>query len=48
MKPIDRRELDSGSELFAVSGQVINPTDQRQRVPDIRAELRDAHGPHRL
>jgi predicted Zn finger-like uncharacterized protein len=41
-KSIDRRELASGSELFAVSGQVVNPTDQRQRVPDIRAELRDA------
>jgi predicted Zn finger-like uncharacterized protein len=43
-KSIDRRELASGSELFAVSGQVVNPTDQRQRVPDIRAELRDAQG----
>lgn len=43
MKPIDRRELASGSELFAVSGRVINPTDQRQRVPNIQVELRDAH-----
>lgn len=43
MKPIDRRELASGSELFAVSGQVVNPTDQRQRVPNIQVELRDAH-----
>lgn len=43
-KSIDRRELASGSELFAVSGQVVNPTDERQRVPDIRAELRDAQG----
>ncbi|MGU3389290.1 MJ0042-type zinc finger domain-containing protein [Sphingomonas sp. M1A8_2b] len=42
--PIERRELDNGSELFAVSGQVTNPSDQRQRVPDIRAELRDAQG----
>ena len=42
--PIERRELDNGSELFAVSGQVSNPSDQRQRVPDIRAELRDAQG----
>ena len=43
MKPIDRRELASGSELFAVSGRVVNPTDQRQRVPNIQVELRDAH-----
>lgn len=42
--PIERRELDNGSELFAVSGQVTNPSNQRQRVPDIRAELRDAQG----
>ncbi|TPG20790.1 DUF3426 domain-containing protein [Sphingomonas koreensis] len=43
-KAIDRRELASGSELFAISGQVVNPTGDRQRVPDIRAELRDAQG----
>ncbi|MGN6374221.1 MAG: DUF3426 domain-containing protein [Sphingomonas sp.] len=43
-KSIERRELASGSELFAVSGQVVNPSDERQRVPDIRAELRDAQG----
>lgn len=42
--PIERRELENGSELFAVSGQVTNPSDQRQRVPDIRAELRDEKG----
>jgi predicted Zn finger-like uncharacterized protein len=42
--PIERRELENGSELFAVSGQVINPSSERQRVPDIRAELRDAQG----
>lgn len=42
--PILRRELENGSELFAVSGQVTNPSNERQRVPDIRAELRDDHG----
>lgn len=42
--PIERRELENGSELFAVSGQVTNPSASRQRVPDIRAELRDAQG----
>lgn len=42
--PIERRELENGSELFAVSGQITNPSGERQRVPDIRAELRDAQG----
>ncbi|WP_267394884.1 MULTISPECIES: MJ0042-type zinc finger domain-containing protein [unclassified Sphingomonas] len=42
--PIERRELENGSELFAVSGQVTNPSGERQRVPDIRAELRDGQG----
>lgn len=42
--PIDRRDLDNGSELFAVSGRVINPSNTRQIVPDIRVELRDAQG----
>ena len=42
--PIERRDLENGSELFAVSGQVTNPSASRQRVPDIRAELRDAQG----
>ncbi len=43
-QPIERRELQNGSELFAVSGQVINPSADRQRVPNILAELRDAQG----
>ena len=42
--PIERRELENGSELFAVSGQVTNPSASSQRVPDIRAELRDDRG----
>ena len=41
-KSIDRRDLTTGNELFAVSGKVMNPTDARQRVPNIRADLRDA------
>ena len=43
-KSIERRNLASGNELFAVSGKVINPTGAMQRIPDIRAELRDAQG----
>lgn len=42
--PIERREINNGSELFAVSGKVLNPSNERQRVPDIRADLRDAQG----
>lgn len=38
----ERRELDNGSELFAVTGRVANPTGSRQRVPDIKVELYDA------
>ena len=40
----DRRTLATGSELFAVSGRIVNPTEVPQSVPDIRAELRDAAG----
>lgn len=39
--PIDRRDLPTGSELFAVSGRIVNPSNTRQPVPNIRAELRD-------
>ena len=42
--PIERRDLDNGSEMFAISGKVVNPTNVRQRVPDVRAELHDAQG----
>ncbi|MBN8816551.1 MAG: zinc-ribbon domain-containing protein [Sphingomonas sp.] len=42
LKKPDRRDLPNGSELFAIGGQIRNPTAQRQSVPDIRAELRDA------
>ncbi len=38
----DRQRLASGNELFAVSGRVINPTDEAQEVPPLRAELLDA------
>ena len=42
LKKPDRRDLPNGSELFAIGGQIKNPTAERQSVPDIRAELRDA------
>lgn len=42
--PIVRRQLGNGSEMFAVSGKVVNPTAARQHVPDVRVELRDGQG----
>jgi predicted Zn finger-like uncharacterized protein len=40
----DRQKLASGNELLAVSGRVINPTDERQDVPPIQAQLRSSKG----
>lgn len=38
----ERRLLSSGNELFAVSGRILNETGTRQRIPDIRAVLKDS------
>jgi predicted Zn finger-like uncharacterized protein len=43
-KHVDRRTAPDGGELFAVSGKVVNPTGDKQHVPDIRLELKDAQG----
>lgn len=43
-RPPERRLLDSGKELLAISGVVKNPTQVTLNVPDIRAELHDASG----
>ncbi len=40
-KPV-RRPMESGNELFSVTGRVHNPTDTTQSVPNIRAQLLDA------
>ena len=40
----DHRTLPNGTIYFAVHGSVVNPTDRPQRVPPIKAELRDAQG----
>lgn len=40
----DWRMIAGGSELFAVSGRIWNPTQIDQAVPDIRAELKDSSG----
>lgn len=42
LKKPERRDLPNGSEMFAIGGQVHNPTSRRQTSPDIRAELKDA------
>lgn len=42
-RSVERKPRLNGGELFVVSGQVMNPTKERQRVPNILAELRDAN-----
>jgi flagellar basal body-associated protein FliL len=39
-----RQEMASGNELLTVTGRITNLTGKVQRVPQIRAELRDAQG----
>lgn len=38
------RRLESGNEMLEVTGEITNLTDSVQRVPQIRAELRDDRG----
>ena len=38
------RTLQDGTIYFAIKGSIINPTDTAQRVPPIKAELRDSSG----
>ena len=40
----DRTQLASGNEFLNISGRIINPTDQHQKVPPIHAQLHDASG----
>lgn len=40
----DRTQLASGNEFLNISGRIINPTDQQQKVPPIHAQLHDASG----
>jgi predicted Zn finger-like uncharacterized protein len=41
---VERDALGSGNELLTVTGQIVNPTDKVQPVPQIRAELQDEGG----
>lgn len=38
----ERSRLESGQDLLVLHGQITNTSDEPQRVPQIRAELRDA------
>ena len=40
----DRSPLASGNDLLNISGRIINPTDQQQKVPTITAQLHDEAG----
>jgi hypothetical protein len=40
----ERQTLASGQDLLTVTGRITNLTDEVQRVPQIRAELKDAQG----
>lgn len=42
--PIELTQMSNGSKLFAVSGRIANVSARKQRIPDIRADLRDASG----
>jgi predicted Zn finger-like uncharacterized protein len=40
----DRQRLQSGNEILTVRGAITNRTDSVQRVPQIKAELKDGQG----
>lgn len=40
----ERTRLASGQDLLVLRGEITNTSDEVQRVPQIRAELRDAQG----
>ncbi|HEX8379549.1 MAG TPA: zinc-ribbon domain-containing protein [Allosphingosinicella sp.] len=40
----ENRTLESGNALLTVSGRITNPTGSIQRVPQLRAEVRDSAG----
>jgi hypothetical protein len=40
----EKRTLASGNALLTVTGRITNPTQSIQRVPQLRAEVRDPSG----
>ena len=41
-KSVELKTMPNGSEALVVSGKIRNPTGDRQHVPDVRVELRNA------
>lgn len=41
LNPTSSQKLASGNNLFTLSGRIVNPTDDRQSMPSIHAELLD-------
>ena len=41
---IDRSRLASGQDLLILHGEITNTSGETQRLPQVRAELRDAQG----
>lgn len=41
-KSVELKTMPNGSEALVVSGKIRNPTGDRQQVPDVRVELRNA------
>jgi predicted Zn finger-like uncharacterized protein len=41
---IDRSRLASGQDLLILHGEITNTSNETQRLPQVRAELRDAQG----
>lgn len=41
---VERSRLESGQDLLILHGEITNTSDTVQRVPQIRAELRDGQG----
>jgi predicted Zn finger-like uncharacterized protein len=39
----ERRTLPNGKELFAISGKILNKTNEKLRVPDIIADILNVH-----
>lgn len=43
-RPAKTSRLPNGTEILDVNGTLLNPTDTVQKVPSVRADLRDADG----
>jgi hypothetical protein len=39
---VEPTRLESGQDMLTLRGEIVNRSDEVQRIPQIRAELRDA------